>query len=249
MKQYLIPFVTVIIIAIIVFLVVQVLVVRFNGSPVPVPDIPRDVQVSGSGEPLAYAVMGDSTAVSQGSEYKDGFASASTAHLAKTYTVRMINTGISGATTEEIRRDQLQQVLDFHPDIVLLAAGANDATHFTRGEVTRSSVQYIIDELRKQNSDVQIIVTSSPAMDSVTRFPDGAKQIMGLRTRQVNAVFDELIEKNGLIAAPIAKRTREAFIADPTLTASDNFHPNARGYALWTPVITEALDRAVQNLR
>jgi len=91
------------------------------------------------------------------------------------------------------------------------------------------------------------VVTSSPAMDSVTRFPDGAKQLLGLRTRQVNAVFEELIEKNGLIAAPIAEKTRDAFIADPTLTAADNFHPNARGYALWIPVVNQALDVAVKK--
>lgn len=84
-------------------------------------------------------------------------------------------------------------------------------------------------------------------MDSVTRFPDGAKQIMGLRTRQVNAIIADLIKKNGLIHAPIAEKTRDAFIADPTLTAADNFHPNARGYALWIPVIITAIDQAVEN--
>jgi acyl-CoA thioesterase-1 len=159
--------------------------------------------------------------------------------------VRSINTGVSGATTDEIKNDQLQTVLRFRPDIVLLAAGANDATHFTRSEVTRSSVQSIIDELKKVNPDVQIIVTASPAMDSVTRFPNGAKQLMGLRTRQVNSVFEQLIRKNKLIYAPIAEKTREAFMADPTLTASDNFHPNNRGYSLWIPVINKALDGAI----
>lgn len=226
----------------IVFIIVQVLIIVFNGSKVAVPDIPRDVQVSGSGEPLSYAVMGDSTAISQGSDYKDGFVVASIAHLSTKFKVTSINTAISGATTEEVRNDQLAQVLRFRPDVVLLSAGANDVTHFTRLEVTRESVQYIIDELKKVNSKVQVIVTGSPAVDSVTRFPNGAKQLVGLRTRQVNAVFEKLIVKNNLIHAPIAEKTRDAFIADPTLTASDKFHPNARGYALWIPVINAALD-------
>jgi lysophospholipase L1-like esterase len=95
---------------------------------------------------------------------------------------------------------------------------------------------------------VQIIVTGSPAVGSVSRFPWGARQLMELRTRQVNTVFDRLIKKNNLIYAPIAKETRSAFLADPTLTASDNFHPNARGYTLWIPVITAAIDKAVSRL-
>lgn len=234
--------------AIIVFIIVQVLVVRFNGSPVAVPDIPREVQTTGSGEPLSYAVMGDSTAISQGSTYDEGFAAASSAYLGRSFAVRAINTGISGAISEEVRRDQLEEVLRFRPDIVLLAVGANDATHFVRSSVIRESIQYIIDELRKVNPRVQIIVTGSPAMDSLTRFPDGTKQLMGLRTRQVNAVFERLIKENNLVFAPIAEKTREAFIADPTLTAADNFHPNGRGYALWVPVINQALDRAIEKL-
>lgn len=249
MKHYLLLFLAGIATLIIVFVIVQFLVIRYNGSPVAVPDIPRGVQVSGSGESISYAIMGDSTAISQGSEYNNGLAVASIAHLSTSFTVKAINTGISGATTEDVRKDQLESVLRFKPDIVLLAAGGNDATHFTRSEVTRVSVQYIIDELKRVNPRVQIIVTGSPAMDSLTRFPDGSKQIMGLRTNQVNAVFKQLISKNDLILAPIAKETRDAFISDPTLTASDNFHPNARGYALWTPIINRALDRAIHSYK
>ena len=249
MKQYLIPLLAIIFASVILFVIVQILVIRFNGSPVPVPDISRDIQNAGSGEPLSYAIMGDSTAISQGSKYQEGFAAASIKHLATKYAVRAINTGISGATTEEIKDDQLQSVLRFRPDIVLLAAGANDATHFIRSEVTEKSVQFIIDELKKDNPQVQIIVTASPAMDSVTRFPDGAKQLMGLRYRQVNAVFERLISKNNLIHAPISEKTRDAFIADPTLTASDNFHPNARGYALWIPVINQAVNEATSSIK
>jgi len=248
MKHYVLLAVLVVVVAILVFLIVQFLVIRFNGSPVGVPDIPRDVQTTGSGEPLSFVIMGDSTAISQGSKYEEGFAFASVAHLARSFTVRSLNTGISGATSEEVRRDQLNVAMDARPDLVLLAVGANDVTHFVRVDTIRESVQYVVDELKKANPDVRIVVTSSPAMDSVTRFPDGAKQLLGLRTRQVNAIFEELIKKNDLISAPIAAKTRDAFIADPTLTAADNFHPNARGYALWIPVVNQALDVAVKKI-
>ena len=248
MKPYLI-ILFVAIALIIIFVVVQLLVIKFNGSDVPTPDIPRGVQIAGSGKPITYAIMGDSTAISQGSKYSDGFAAASVAHLAKSFTVKSINTGISGATTEEIRKDQLDEALSLKPDIVLISAGANDTKNFVSLKTTKDSVQYIVDELKKVNPQVTIIVTASPALDSVTRFPDGAKQIMGWRTQQVNTVFKELISKNNLILAPIAEKTRDAFIADPTLTAADNFHPNARGYALWIPVINQAIDKAVDRLK
>lgn len=246
MKQYFLIILICIIVSLLLFVIVQFLVIRYNGSYVATPDIPRSVQTYGSGKKLSYAIMGDSTAISQGSDYDQGFAVASSKYLAKNYKVEAINTGVSGATTEDVRNDQLKRAVDFKPDIVLLAAGANDATRLTRSDVTRQSVQSIIDALRGANPKVKIIVTGSPAMDALTRFPDGTKQLMGLRTRQVNAIFEQLIRENSLVHAPIAKETRDAFIADPTLTAEDNFHPNARGYALWIPVINLAVDRALQ---
>jgi lysophospholipase L1-like esterase len=244
MKHYIVLILASLLVAIAVFVVVEFLIIRFNGTPVAIPTINRSAQTVGSGPSLSYAIMGDSTSISQGSKYEDGFGAASIKHLSKRFTVTSINTGISGATTEDVRNDQLKQVAAFKPDLILLAAGANDVTHFTRGETIRISVQTIINELRRANPDIKIIVTSSPAMDSVSRFPNGAKQLMGLRTKQVNAVFHTLISKNNLISAPIAEKTRDAFIADPSLTASDNFHPNKSGYALWIPVINHAIDDA-----
>jgi lysophospholipase L1-like esterase len=83
-------------------------------------------------------------------------------------------------------------------------------------------------------------------MDSTPRFSLWpAKQLMGLRTRQVNTVFAGLIKQNHLTFAPIAVKTRAAFLADPTLFAADEFHPNARGYVLWKPVINDALDQVL----
>lgn len=247
-KNYLLVTTFVVIVSVVLFLVVQLLIIRFNGDPVAVPDIPRQPKTAGTtGAPLRYAVMGDSTAISQGSKYEDGFAIATTNRLAESYTVTMINTGVSGATTPEIQRDQLETVRQFRPDIVLLAAGANDATHFVRSPATEKAVQAIVSGLKAVNPEVRIIVTGSPAMDSVGRFPPGSKWLLRLRTERVNRVFEKLIQKNNLSFAPIADKTRSAFLADPTLTAADNFHPNARGYALWTPVINEAIDRSLSQ--
>lgn len=234
--------------AIIVAVIIQILIIKYRGKPVPIPDIARGIHTTGQGTPLTYVIMGDSTAISQGSNYNDGFAVASTHYLAKKFKVTSINTGVSGATTGSVLKHQLAKAASLHPNIVLLAVGANDATHFIRGSTICNNMQHIIDELKKSNPKVAIIVTGSPAMDSVTRFPNGSKQIMGLRTQRVNSVFDQLIDKNKLLFAPIAEKTRDAFLADSTLTASDKFHPNKRGYALWIPVITTALDEAIRRI-
>lgn len=231
----------------VLFIIIQLAVVWSAGTPVAIPNIPREPRTIGSGQKLTYIVMGDSTAISQGSTYDEGFAIASANYLATKYTVTFVNTAISGATVSDVVKYQLPTALSYKPDVVLISAGANDTTKFSSKKSVMVSMQRMIDELTTANPNVAIVVTGSPAMDSVSRFPYGFKLFMGIRTSQINSVFDTLIEKNSLIHAPIALKTREAFLADPSLFASDKFHPNGRGYSLWIPVINAALDKAVQR--
>ena len=217
-----------------------------NGKPVDAPKIPRAPITIGSGPKLTYVVMGDSTSIGQGTDYDQSYALNSAVHLAEKYQVTFVNVGISGATAKSVLEEQLAKAASYKPDLVLIGVGANDTTHFTGGKSIQTSMQKIIDGLKAANTDVKIVVTRSPALDSVPRFPWPSKQLMGLRTHQVNKAFQSIIEKNSLTLAPIAEKTRDAFLADPTLLAQDKFHPNSRGYALWIPIVNDALDRALR---
>jgi lysophospholipase L1-like esterase len=229
-----------------VFVIGEYLYIIKTGRSVPAPTIPRQIQSFGTHGPrLRYVVMGDSTSIGQGARYEQAYSYASAQHLAQKYQVQLLNVGISGAVAKSVLADQLAKAVAAQPDIVLLAVGANDATHFTSGSSFEKSTQAIIDSLRTANPSVTIVVTGCPAMGSVARFPFGARQLAGLRERQINRVYARLVAKNNLIFAPVAKETGPAFAADATLFAQDKFHPNARGYALWIPVVNKALDRAL----
>lgn len=228
---------------------IEVLVIKHNGAPIAAPDIPRSPQTSGTGQKLTYVVMGDSTAIGQGTEYKNSYATLTAKHLAQKYTVTLFNTGVSGANVQDVLTSQLDQAKKLKPDIVLLGVGANDTTHFTDLEEMRTALSKIIDGLKEANPNVQIIATRSPALDSVSRFPFVSKYILRMRTTQVNNIFDSVISANHIIPAHIAEKTRDAFLSDPSLTSPDNFHPNERGYGLWIPIINAALDQAIEKRR
>lgn len=232
--------------ALLLIIVVEFLYIRYTGENVPAPEIPREPQVYGNGEPLMYVVMGDSTSIAQGSAYENGFAVQSAKHLAKDRQVTLINTGISGATAKTVRADQLEKAVTYKPDVVLLAVGANDVTHRTNFDAAKADLQAIVDGLRASNPGVVIVFTRSPAVDAVNRFPIGAKQLIRRQVDNFNRSLEPFIADNKLVLAPVAEQTRQAFLDDPTLLAADKFHPNDRGYALWTPVINNALDSALR---
>jgi lysophospholipase L1-like esterase len=61
----------------------------------------------------------------------------------------------------------------------------------------------------------------------------------------VNRMFTREARSLDLVLAPIAEKTGPAFRRDRSLFHPDRFHPNARGYALWTAVLNEALAQAL----
>ncbi len=229
------------------FVIFQALVVVYNGTNVPTPDIPREPIVMGEGKPLNYVVMGDSTSVAQGAEYVEGYAVATAQHLAETNKVTMVNVGVSGARAKDMEGQQLNDAVGYKPDVVLLAVGGNDVTHLTSSSSLESSIKTAVSRLVAANCDVKIIMTGVPQMGSVSRFPQPLRVLAGLRTTQLNRVFDGLASSQNVTFARIAEQTGQQFKEDPSLFAQDKFHPNARGYATWIPVLNHAIDDALTN--
>lgn len=198
-----------------------------------------------SGERVRYVVLGDSTAAGVGAPAEDGIAVQTARHLALTRRVTMRNLGVSGARMRDVLEHQLPEAESFRPDLVLISAGANDVTHLTPIPSMRRRLRQTVLHLRAANPAVRIVVTGAPDMGSPPRIPWGLRWIAGLRTRMVNRMFRAEARNLNLVFAPVAKRTGPLFRRDRTLFDADRFHPNARGYATWVPVLNEALTAAV----
>ena len=184
--------------------------------------------------------MGDSTAVGLGADYKDGIAYKSAVFLAKNRTVNLMNIGVSGATSREVLQNQADKAAALKADIVLICVGANDVTHLSRSKIVEDSLSQIIDKIKTKNPQVKVLLTGSPAMGSVARFPRAIKLIARLRTEKINKAIQEVADKKGGKRLKIAEKTGPLFLRKPKLFAEDKFHPNKEGYATWLPVIIEA---------
>jgi len=158
--------------------------------------------------------------------------------------VTLTNLAVSGARLGDVRRDQLPEAIGLRPDVVLLAAGANDVTGLTRLSSVRDHLTAIAKGLRRARCDAAIVVTASPDVGSAPRLAQPLRTLAGLNTRRLNGAIEGVVREQDLVLAPLAKRTGRRFRADRSLFAADGFHPSAAGYAVWMPVIEAALDRA-----
>lgn len=205
------------------------------------------VTVGNAGPSLIYVILGDSTAAGVGAPYESGIALATTRELALRSRVTMTNLSVSGAQMEDVRDKQLASAVALRPDLVLLAAGANDVTHLTPVLSMRADLVAIVEQLRAANPNVKIVITGSPDMGSPPRIPRLLRGLASARTKAVNRMFEEEAARLGLTFAPIARRTGPLFRADRSLFDADRFHPNVRGYATWVPVLNEALALSMRD--
>jgi lysophospholipase L1-like esterase len=210
----------------------------------------RDPQTFGSGnKKIVYVVIGDSTGAGQGADYDKGIAVLSAKYLSQKYSVSFYNFSISGAIVGDVLNDQLAYMkkIKIAPDIVLLSAGANDTTHLTSLSTLEKKLNEIVKTLREINPHVKIVFTASPDMGAPPRLLQPLRFFVGLQSQRVNTVFEKVIVKYKLTLAPIAKETGKVFRKDPTLFSEDRYHPNERGYAVWLPVITNALNKTLEK--
>lgn len=231
-----------------VIVIVNVLYIMLNGTSVPAPVIDRKEVTIGSGESLRYLILGDSTTIAQGGEYERGYVVQTANKLAEKYQVTYANYGVSGATINDVLRLQLPEVSKmFEPTLVVIGVGANDVTHFTSLRSIRKDLNEIIDTIRVMNPEAKIVLSGAASMGDVKRFPQPTKWLAGVRTKQINNVFLEVVAEKNATFAYVAEKTGKNFSNNPHYFAADNFHPNDEGYAQWTVVIQEAIDKALKS--
>ena len=78
--------------------------------------------------------------------------------LAKYYSFPVINSGVSGWTTDDILNHLEEKVLKYHPKIVILLIGTNDINQDKDATYIAENIEKIVDEIKKDNSKVKIYI-------------------------------------------------------------------------------------------
>lgn len=150
-----------------------------------------------------------------------------------------INRGIGGQTTQQLLLRERHDVLDLHPQAVVLEGGSNDMRLGFSPEEIRDNI-LSMGELAQANGLKVFVVQMTPVCDCV-------RALTGLRT------VDRIHHLNELLVAMAQKKHWDVLDfntpladADGKMRAEltvDGVHPNDRGYELLAPVVERALAR------
>jgi acyl-CoA thioesterase I len=196
--------------------------------------------------PIVYVALGDSTGAGVGAREGGYVARLFTRILERRPGSKLSNLCVSGATTEDLRRGQLDRGVAMNPDLVTVGIGINDIGHGLTLEQFSKNYEEIISTL-KQKTHAQIVVTNLPDISSAPRIPGSMRTEYQRQIVQFSERLQEIANRHGVTIFDIHTITKTELPSHPEYFSSDGFHPSDKGYELWAsemwPTVEEVISR------
>ena len=188
---------------------------------------PRRVSV-GAGPPIRILIAGDSAAAGVGAATQDeALAGRVAAHLAGDFQVTWQLEAKTGATTADTLR-RLDRLDPGRFDVLVTSLGVNDVTRGL-GLTRWMEQQRELLALARERFGVDLaIVAGLPPMGGFPALPQPLRGYLGRRARQFSHALEAWIRHEAS-----AHFVDLHFTLDPSLMASDGFHPGPAIYQGW----------------
>src|ERR1041385_4406374 len=146
--------------------------------------------------PIVYVALGDSTGAGVGA--RDG---GYVARLFKRLEERrpqskLSNLCVSGATTADLVRDQLERSVALNPDLVTIGIGINDIGHGLTIDQFAKNFDEILSTL-KEKTHATIVVTNIPDISTAPRIPASMRSQYQKQIDQFCKRSEEIANKHG----------------------------------------------------
>ena len=182
--------------------------------------------------PIVYVALGDSTGSGVGARnggYVARLFKRMQEHRAGS---ELVNLCVSGSTTEDVVRGQLQRGVQRSPDLVTLGIGINDIGHGLTLEQFAKNYEKILSTL-KEKTTAAIVVTNIPDISSAPRIPASMRAEYQRQIETFNARVEEIAQRYEVTVFDIFTITRRDLPSHPEYFSADGFHPSDEGYELW----------------
>jgi acyl-CoA thioesterase-1 len=196
--------------------------------------------------PIVYVALGDSTGAGMGAREGGYVARLFTRILELRPGSKLSNLCVSGATTADLVRGQLERGVALNPDLVTVGIGINDIGHGETLEEFSRNYEEIISTL-KEKTHARIVVTNIPDISSAPRIPGSMRSEYQRQIVQFSERLQEIANRHGVTVFDVHTITKAELPSHPEYFSADGFHPSDQGYELWAssmwPTVEEVISR------
>lgn len=157
---------------------------------------------------------------------------------------KLTNLCVSGATTGDLLRGQLERAIKSNPDLVTIGIGINDIGRSVDLETFASNYETILRRLKNETS-ARIVVSNIPDISTSTRVPESLRSQSQQIILQYNKRLESIAASYGVVMFDVFSVTREELPKHPEYFSEDRFHPSDLGYELWANKMWPTVARTV----
>jgi lysophospholipase L1-like esterase len=201
-----------------------------------------------SGVPtVVYTALGDSTGVGVGAREGGGYVARLFERIRKVQAnARLTNLCVSGATTEDVLREQVGPATRTRPTLITLGIGINDIGHGIAVERFAANYEEIIKRLKSETS-ASIVITNIPDISFAPVIPPSEHEPLRRRINAFNEKIRAIAERHKLHMVDAYAETHKVLESHPEFFSEDGFHPSDTGYEQWAEVMWPAVKVAIGN--
>ncbi|MBA2677881.1 MAG: hypothetical protein H0U76_05740 [Ktedonobacteraceae bacterium] len=183
------------------------------------------------GVPMTYVALGASTAVGTGVQrVEQTYPYLIASHFAlRGYSVHVINLAQNGTTLEQIVRDQMPQVAQFHPHLITVSAGTNDVFRGTPIDKYRIQASQLADGLLHTHA-TNILISNTPNLSNAPAIPMLLRSVGRWKARLQNTALTAALAQRSIQIIDVYHNL--PYLRD--YYAADGLHPSVVGYDQWS---------------
>lgn len=197
---------------------------------------------------VVYTALGDSTGVGVGARDGRGYVARLFDHIRKERDggASLHNLCVSGATTEDVLRGQLDAAINTHPTLVTLGIGINDIGHGMTAERFARNYEEIIKRL-KTETKAAIVITNIPDMSFAPVIPATQRDETRRSVQLFNEKLEAIARRYELLVVDTYAETHRVIPSHPEFFSEDGFHPSAEGYEYWAEAMWPMVKTAISK--
>lgn len=195
--------------------------------------------------PVVYVALGDSTGVGVGAQKGGGYVARLFERIEGVRAgSRLFNLCVSGATTADVLRAQVERVGEARPTLVTLGIGINDVSRQVKEEQFARNYEEIITRLREK-TDAPVVLTNIPDVSYAPAVPAFMRDEVRRRIQTFNARIADVAARHNLLLVDAYTQSHTIIPEHPEFFSSDKFHPSDEGYEFWAVQMWPTVKQAI----
>lgn len=195
---------------------------------------------------VRYVALGDSTGVGVGAR-DGGYVIRLFRRIEREITASSLtNLCVSGSTSSDVLREQLDPGIAARPTLVTIGIGINDIALGVTEETFARNLESIIARLKSETS-ASIVITNLPDVSLAPIVQTSAREELLNRIMSFNKEIKETADRHGLFIVDAYSTTRDLIPKHPEFFSADRFHPSDMGYEFWAELMWPTVQKAIEK--